>query len=180
MDKFKFEKDNEEYSTSKGRVFKYFFNNGEQGLLQIGETDDYFYFTIMLKEKYLKDSFTLVIEQDNLIYEVLNNFIKGFETITVKEEGSPEQKTIGFKKIKNKIEIVFGLTEEEKVFFTIELANLRRLGDTRFAELVPTKQLNEQEFYEMEFEFRYKFKARIHRMLDELDNICENFTKEIN
>lgn len=170
MEKIEFKKDEESYSSSKGRYLKYFFEKETSGLFQIGETDDYFYFTIMLRDGYLKNEFKLTINEQDVLYEYFSTFLKGFSYIEVMEEGTPEKKSITFIKNENNIEIIFKLTEEEKVFYSIELANLRRLGDTRFAKLVPTKNMSEQEFYEMESTFRYKFKTRIHQMLDELEN----------
>ena len=88
----------------------------------------------------------------------------------------PIQKHIEFVKNQENIEIVFHLNAEEKAFYTIELANLRRLGDTRFKKLVTEKKLSDSEFYELESRFRYKFKARIHALLDavELDYTNNN------
>ena len=177
MEKIEFKKDEETYSSSKGRYLKYFFEKETSGLFQIGETDDYFYFTIMLREGYLKDEFKLTINEKDELFDHFSTFLKGFSCIEVMEEGTPEKKSVAFVKNENNIEIIFNLTEEEKVFYSIELANLRRLGDTRFAKLVPTKSMTEQEFYEMESTFRYKFKTRIHQMLDELE-IKYNTNKE--
>lgn len=171
MEQFDFVNDKDEYSTSRGRYFKYFFNNnGQEGLLIIGETDDYFYFTISLRKGYLKDRFNLEVRTNNLLYNKLVNLINGYESIGVYEEGTPEKKSICFQKSNGPIEIIFNLTSEERPFYTIELANLRRLGDTRFVKLVPEGECSEKEFYEMKETFRYKFKARIHKLLDELEH----------
>lgn len=173
MEKLEFKKDKEEYSSSKGRYLKYFFEKPEQGLFQIGETDDYFYFTIMLKDGYLRNNYSLTIEENDFLYDSMCEFLEGYTNIEVMEEGSTERKSIGFIKNKESIEIVFNLTEEEKAFYTIELANLRRLGDTRFSKLVPSKNLTEKETHEAEFSFRYEFKGRIHKLLDQLEKELE-------
>ena len=86
------------------------------------------------------------------------------------EEGTNEKKSISFAKNKNKIQIQFNLTNEERLFYSIELANLQRLGDTRFAKLIPIRNYNKKDFFEIESSFRHEFKARIHKMLDNLEN----------
>ena len=68
MEKLKLSKDNEQYSTSRGRWAKYFFNQGkDEGLITIGETDDYFYFTLSLKEGVLKDKYLIQIPSDRVM-----------------------------------------------------------------------------------------------------------------
>lgn len=178
MERIEFVNDKNKSSALKGRWFRYFFNkNNIERLLMIGETDDYFYFTIMQKNGYIKGKYTINIDSEDFLFNALSSFIDGYECIEIMEEGSPEKKSIEFCKNNNSIDIVFNLTDEERVFNTIELANLRRLGDTRFGKLVPTVELEEKEFYEMESKFRYKVKSRIHHMLDEMEisyqEICE-------
>lgn len=179
MEKFQFLKDTDDnhlYSPARGRYFKLFLDDDQQTLLQIGETDDYFYFTIMLKENYLKNSHSLIISPTSVLYSPLCDLLSDFKEIEVMEEGSPERKSISFKKEPNQIEIKFTLTDQEKVFYTIELANLRRLGDTKFKTLSPQRQLTNEEQYKLESSFKYKFKARIHNLLDRLEeSTCENF-----
>ena len=173
MERYKFFKDDEGYSTSRGRWCKYFFNqNNEDGLLIIGETDDYFYFTISLKEGLIKDRFTINIDEASLMYNPLNQLLSGFKIIDVFEEGTPERKSLSFEKADMGIKVIFNLTNEEKVFYTIEFANLRRLGDTRFKNLVNDNE--KLAGYEDEKDFRYKFKVRLHHLLDELEKLNEN------
>ncbi len=177
MERLKFSKDNEQYSTSRGRWAKYFFNQGkDEGLIAIGETDDYFYFTLSLREGVLKDKYLVEIPTDSVMYNPLNNVLKGFKLIDVFEEGSPERKSLCFEKQKDCINIIFNLTDEERVFYTIEFANLRRLGDTRFKNVAMD---NKTEFdIEYEREFRYKFKVRLHHMLDELEMLYNDTKKD--
>lgn len=170
MYKFTYSKDNDTYSSSRGRYAKLIFGeNNLYNFLQISETDDYFCFTIMQRDGVLKDKLCITIANDLPLYRPLINFMDGFEYIEIMEEGSPEGKSIGFKTGSNKIEMIFNLTNHEKVFQSIELANLRRLGDTRFAKLIPSNKLNEKDFYEMKNTFRHKVKVRLHTMMDELE-----------
>ena len=170
MYKFTYSKDNETYSSSRGRYAKLIFGeNNLDNFLQISETDDYFCFTIMQREGSLQGEHCLSITDDLPLYHPLINFMDGFEYIEIMEEGSPERKSIGFKISENNIKVIFNLTNQEKVFQSIELANLRRLGDTRFAKLIPSNKLNEKDFYEMESTFRHKVKVRLHTMMDELE-----------
>lgn len=170
MEKYEFFKDEGNYSTSRGRWCKCFFNqNNEYGLMIIGETDDYFYFTISLKDGVLKDKYSIVINENDSIYNLLNQLLKGFRLIDVLEEGTPEKKSLCFEREGDDIKITFNLTNEEKVFYTIEFANLRRLGDTRFKDLVMDKR---QFNIEDERDFRYKFKVRLHYLLDGLEMLC--------
>ncbi len=169
MEKIVFAKDDEAYSTSRGRWCKYFFNqNHQDGLVVIGETDDYFYFTLSLKDGVLKDEYCITISQDSAIYNPLSKVLKGFKLIDVFEEGTPERKSLKLQKHNKDIQIVFSLTSEERVFYTIEFANLRRLGDTRFKDVVLDNK-NKQFDVEAEREFRYKFKVRLHNLLDDLE-----------
>lgn len=168
MEKIKFYKDGEEYSSSRGRWCKYFFNqNNKDGLVIIGETDDYFYFTIALRDGTLKDKYDIVIDNKSVMYEHFNKILDGFKLIDVFEEGSPERKSLCFERLNNEIKVQFNLTNDEKVFYTIEFANLRRLGDTRFKNLI----FESGSTMEDERDFRYKFKVRLHKMLDDLENI---------
>ena len=170
MERLKFSIDDESYSTSRGRWCKYFFNqNNKDALMIIGETDDYFYFTISVRDGMLKDKYCIKLNQGSVMYEPMSKLLSGFETIDVFEEGSPERKSLCFAKCKNGIKITFNLTDEERVFYTIEFANLRRLGDTRFKNLVVEgdKKLD----VEIERDFRYKFKVRLHKLLDELNDM---------
>lgn len=168
MERLKLSKDDEQYSTSRGRWAKYFFNQGkDEGLITIGETDDYFYFTLSLKEGVLKDKYLIEIPSDSVMYNPLNNVLNGFKLIDVFEEGSPERKSLCFEKQKDDINITFNLTEEERVFYTIEFANLRRLGDTRFRQVIT--QNGDIFDIEDERELRYGFKVRLHKLLDELE-----------
>ena len=137
----------------------------------IGETDDYFYFTIALKEGCLKNKYSVTINEESAIFEYLKKLMKGFKLIDVFEEGSPERKSLEFEKRKGAIEIAFNLTDEERVFYTIEFANLRRLGDTRFKNIVKDKGAFD---VEDEREFRYKFKVRLHNLLDDLERQYAN------
>ena len=169
MERLKFFKDNEDYATSRGRWAKYFFNQlGDEGLIVIGETDDYFYFTLSLRQGTLKDRYSINFSQDSILYNPLNNILDGFKLIDVLEEGTPERKSLCFAKGDGGINLTFNLTQEERVFYTIEFANLRRLGDTRFNHLICENGKQNQDI-ETEREFRYKFKVRLHNMLDELE-----------
>ena len=173
MERLKFFKENENYSTSRGRWCKYFFNqNNEDGLIIIGETDDYFYFTISLKEGMLQDNYIIDLDENSLLYDPLNQLLQGFKLVDVFEEGSPERKSLCFEKQDKHIRLTFNLTPEQKVFYTIEFANLRRLGDTRFKNLVTDNKTTVD--IEVEREFRYKFKVRLHHLLDGLEILCEN------
>ena len=168
--KFYNERNKDDYSTSRGRWCKYFFDqNNQSGLMLIGETDDYFYFTISLKDGFLKDKYSLTLNDNSMLYEQFDKLLKGFKLMDVYEEGTPEKKSLCFIKGEGSIKIVFNLTSEEKVFSTIEFANLRRLGDTRFKNLITEgkRELNVDDIRD----FRYQFKVRIHRMLDDLENI---------
>ena len=177
MEKFKFCKDDENYSSSKGRWAKYFFNQGkDEGLIIIGETDDYFYFTLSLKDGILKNKYSISISQDSILYYPLNNLLNGFKLIDVFEEGTSEKKSLSFEKLNDEIYIVFNLTNEERVFCTIEFANLRRLGDTRFKNIIVDNVKNKFDI-EDNREFRYKFKVRLHYLLDELERLY-NDTKQ--
>ena len=99
MERLKFNKDNEQYSTSRGRWVKYFFNQGQgEGLMIMGETDDYFYFTLSLREGVLKDKYLIQISSDSVIYNPLNKLLNGFKLIEVFEEGTPEKKSLCFEK----------------------------------------------------------------------------------
>ena len=172
MERFKFVKDSEDYSTSRGRWAKYFFNQGkDECLMIVGETDDYFYFTIMLKDGVLKDKYLVNIPQDSIVYNAFKNVAKGFKLIDVFEEGSAERKSLTIQKQDNAIQIVFNLTEQERVFYTIEFANLRRLGDTRFKNIIKDNGVFD---VEDERDFRYKFKVRLHYLLDELEKVYDN------
>ena len=102
--------------------------------------------------------------------------MKGFKLIDVFEEGTPERKSLCFEQLDDSIHIVFNLTNEERVFYTIEFANLRRLGDTRFKNIVTE---NTDKFdIEDDREFRYKFKVRLHHMLDELEMLHNNIRQD--
>ena len=174
MERLIFTNDLERYSTSRGRWAKYFFNQGKDvGLITIGETDDYFYFTLSLKEGVLKDNYLVQIPSDSVMYNPLSNVLKGFKVIDVFEEGTPERKSLCFAKVDGGIKLTFNLTQEERVFYTIEFANLRRLGDTRFKNIVPDNQIGEFDI-EDDREFRYKFKVRLHHLLDELDRVYQD------
>ena len=179
MEKLKFYKDNETYSTSRGRWCKYFFNQSNQyGMLMMGETDDYFYFTISLKEGVLSDKYSINITNRSALYKALSQVVQGFKIIDVLEEGTPERKSLRFEKQKDDIKIIFNLTDEERVFYTIEFANLRRLGDTRFKDLVFEDGRNFD--VEDERDFRYKFKVRLHNMLNDLEQqYCETKQKTV-
>ena len=170
MEKIRFYKDGDsEYFTSRGRWCKYFFDHNETlGLIIIGETDDYFYFTLSLREGVLKDKLSITIDDKSLMYEHFDKLISGFKLIDVFEEGTPEQKSLCLQKLDHNIQIDFNLTSDEKVFCTIEFANLRRLGDTRFKNII--KQ-NGVFGVEDEREFRYKFKVRLHNMMDDLQRL---------
>ena len=173
MERCKFFKDDENYSSSRGRWCKYFFNyNDQDALIIVGETDDYFYFTISLREGLLKDKYSINIDEKSIIYSALNNLLKGFKLIDVFEEGTPEKKSLCFEKEGKDIKLTFNLTSEENVFCTIEFANLRRLGDTRFRNLQTynNKPLN----VDAERDFRYNFKVRLHHLMDELEIVCQN------
>ncbi len=179
MEIFKFFKDNEDYATSRGRWAKYFFNqSGDEGLIVLGETDDYFYFTLSLRQGALKDRYSINFSQDSILYKPLNNILDGFKLIDVLEEGTPERKSLCFAKGDGNIKLTFNLTQEERVFYTIEFANLRRLGDTRFKNLVDENGKQNQDI-EIEREFRYKFKERLHNMLDELERSYNQQNTEI-
>lgn len=171
MERFKFSKDNEQYSTSRGRWAKYFFNKGkDEGLILIGETDDYFYFTLSLKEGMLKNHYSLDIKNDSALFNPLQKLLQGFKLIDVMEEGSTERKSLCFQQHNDSVKLIFNLTEEERVFYTIEFANLRRLGDTRFRQVI--MQNSDKFDIEDERELRYGFKVRLHKLLDELENLC--------
>lgn len=173
MEKIKFSADGGDYSTSRGRWCKYFFNQSNQvGLMTIGETDDYFYFTLSLKEGVLKEKYSITLDKDSIMYYPLHQMLNGFSLIDVFEEGTPEKKSLCFEKNNDNIKITFNLTAEERVFYTIEFANLRRLGDTRFKNLV-SENKNEMDI-ETESDFRYKFKVRLHKLLDELEDLYKS------
>ena len=175
MEKIKFYKDNgEEYSTSRGRWCKYFFNrDNKYGLIIMGETDDYFYFTICLKEDLLKDKYSLTIDNESLMYKHFDKLTKGFKLIDVFEEGSPERKSLCLEKADKDIQLTFNLANEEKPFYTIEFANLRRLGDTKFKNLIFTNEnlLDDKNRYEFISDFRYRFKVRLHEMMNDLESL---------
>lgn len=171
MEKIKFHKDDSgEYSTSRGRWCKYFFNQDNQDALIIfGETDDYFYFTLALKDGLLKDKFDITINDGSVMYQHFSKLVAGFKLIDVLEEGSPERKSLAFEKMDNAIKVTFNLTSEQKVFYTIEFANLRRLGDTRFKNLIIDN--DDTANIEQERDFRYKFKVRLHNMMNDLESL---------
>ncbi|MFQ6724236.1 MAG: hypothetical protein ACLRFE_02760, partial [Clostridia bacterium] len=151
----------------------YFFNqNDDNGLIIIGETDDYFYFTIALQEGTLSDKYSLTLSQDSKIYFPLSKILSGFKVIDVFEEGTPERKSLSFEKLDSDIKLTFNLTNEPKVFYTIEFANLRRLGDARFRNLI--KEGKEKLDVDTESDFRYKFKVRLHNLLNDLEDVCIN------
>ena len=178
MEKVEFYKKDEGALCSNARWCKYFFkNNSNYGLMMIGETDDYFYFTISLKDGMLKNNYNINISQDSIMYNTFNRLVTGFKVIDVMEEGSPEGKSLCFKNQNNSIDITFNLIDEERVFYTIEFANLRRLGDTRFKSLIT----NDDAEYDVEIEreFRYKFKVRLHQMFDELEKLYTKTQQEI-
>lgn len=177
MEKLRLYKDDETYSTSRGRWCKYFFNQANQdGMLMIGETDDYFYFTIALKEGVLRDKYSININNCSVLYQALSQVLDGFKIVDVFEEGTPERKSLRFEKQKDNIKIIFNLTDEERVFYTIEFANLRRLGDTRFKNIIKDNGLLD---IEDEREFRYKFKVRLHYLLDDLEKIYYNQNQDV-
>lgn len=168
MERLKFYKDDDAYSTSRARWCKYFFNQSNQdGMLMIGETDDYFYFTISLKEGVLKNKYVIDINKDSKLYRSFNKVVTGFRVIDVLEEGTPEKKSLRLEKLDDMIKLTFNLTEQERVFYTIEFANLRRLGDTRFKDLI----FEDGRGFDVEDErdFRYKFKVRLHNMFNDLE-----------
>lgn len=173
-----FAQDSENYSTSRGRWAKYFFNQSQdEGLIIIGETDDYFYFTLSLKDGMLKDKYSIKISNDSVMYQPLNKVLKGFKLIDVFEEGTPEKKSLTFEKLDNEILIMFNLTNEERVFYTIEFANLRRLGDTRFKNIIVDNDKNKFDV-EDDRDFRYKFKVRLHYLLDDLEQVCQTVNQQ--
>ena len=144
-------------------------NRSHITIIIFGETDDYFYFTLSLKEGFLKDRFEITLNNESVMYQHFNKLLQGFKLIDVYEEGSPERKTLAFEKVDETIKIIFNLTPEQKVFYTIEFANLRRLGDTRFKNLI--MENDDEANIEVERDFRYKFKVRLHNMMNDLEDI---------
>lgn len=171
----------EEYSTSRGRWVKCLFDKGDS-LMIIGETDDYFYFTLMLREGYLAHEYSVEISMDDEMYNPLVKLLEGFKLIEVLEEGTPEGKSLSFEKGEDCIHIVFHLTEEERAFYTIEFANLRRLGDTKFKNITfDEADLSDVCNPREEFirEFRYNFKVRLHNLLNELEEQCTSSQNQV-
>lgn len=173
MERLQIHKDNGDYSTSRGRWCKYYFTqHGEDGLIIIGQTDDYFYFQLSLKDGTLSDKYSLTLNQDSKMYIPLSEVLSGFKVIDVFEEGTPERKSLCFEKFDNAIKLTFNLTNEPRVFYTIEFANLRRLGDTRFRNLI--EENKDGVDFETERDFRYKFKVRLDELLNKLEKVCDN------
>lgn len=180
MDRFEFKKDgNEEYLTSRGRSLKYY-SERNNAVLLIGESDDYFYFTLMkTDENPLNEQFSLDIDKENILYKPFEIVIENFDSLEVMEEGTPEKKSLEFKKNENSIQLIFNLTKADQLFQTIEFANLRRLGDTKFKKIEPSE--NNEDCHKILYltKLRYEFKVRLHKMLDEIEKEISKQEKTI-
>lgn len=177
MEKFRYSVDrtSEEYFTFRGRWADYIWGeSGPEYALRMGETTDYFYFTITSLYKDLGENFEIDITKDCIIFDILNRFIEGFELLDVKEEGTPERKTLEFKRHNQGIKITFKNMINKGCFCTIEFANARRFGDTRFANII---SIDDKSFFQNPIkvgDFRYEFKQRVHYMFDDLEKLYEN------
>ena len=99
--RYKIDKESEEYFTFRGRWFDYIYGeNSPEYALRLGETTDYFYFTITALHNELGENFDIDITKENIMYDAFNNLMKEFYLIDVKEEGTAERKTLEFKKCK--------------------------------------------------------------------------------
>ena len=174
--RYKIDKRDEEYFTFSGRWFDYIYGeNKPEYALRIGETADYFYFTITALYDELGDEFDVNIGKDNIMYNEFNKLLKGFYLLDVCEEGTPERKSLEFKKQKDNIQIKFkNIPEHRTSFCTIEFANVRRWGDTRFVDV---KSISDANFYgnlQKMGKFRYEFKERLHNMFNVLEELFDN------
>lgn len=181
MEKYRYMKDkeNDEYFTFRGRWFDYIYGKDKiEYALRIGETIDYFYFTITALYSDLSENFTVDITPSNAMYNAFNMLMEDFCILDVMEEGTPEKKSLEFKKSKDNIKLTFkNMPSAPKSFCTVEFANIRRWGDTRFANIVSTKEKDFAENPIKVGDFRYEFKGRLHYMFDELE---DSFEKEYN
>lgn len=179
MDRYEFIKDNEKYSTSRSRKIKYYFEKINT-ILTMGESDDYFYFTLMkTDENALEHQFSLEIDRNNILFQPLMIILEQLQAIEVMEDGTPEQKSIEFRRCEEGIQLIFNLKTNENLFKTIEFSNLRRLGDTKFKKIIPSK--NKEEINDILFltRLKYEFKERLHSCLDEIEKtISLNLEKE--
>lgn len=176
MEKFRYRVDrsNEEYFTFKGRWADYIWGKDKpEYALRMGETTDYFYFTIISLNKDLDKQFKIDIVKDCIIYEPISKLIEGFKLIDVNEEGTPERKTLQFQTNNDGIQLTFKNMVNKGCFCTIEFANARRFGDTRFCNIVA---IDDNNFFNNPIkvgDFRYEFKKRLHYMFDEFERLYE-------